>query len=185
MKSPTRKDKIFSIIIFILSLGLAFGILLVPVDAEKVAPLGYGGIFVITLLGAMTLFIPGPTMVAAFVIGTRFNPLLVSLFAGLGSAFGETTGYAAGFATRALVADRGDKVTWYLRIMRWMMKYPFFTLFIFSAIPNPLTDVSGLIAGRMKYSYLKFLFATFLGKTIRFGMSAYLGAALGPSLFHH
>ncbi len=184
MELPGTRAKIASIAIFIFSLGLGIAILFIPVNTERIAPLGYFGVFIITLLGAMTLFIPGPTMVVAFLIGARFNPFLVGLFAGLGSAIGETTGYTTGYATRALINIDTEKDTWYARTLRWMMKRPFMTLFIFSAIPNPITDISGLVAGRMKYPYILFLLATFFGKTIRFGRSAFLGADLGSYFIH-
>lgn len=179
MKLSPNQQKALSILIFIGSLALSFSIFLIPVNTTELGLLGYGGMFLITLLGAMTLFVPGPTMVAAFVIGATLNPFLVSLVAGLGSAIGESTGYSAGYATRALVEEREGKNRWYERIFGWMRSHPFFTIFILAAIPNFLTDVSGLIAGRIRYPYLKFLLATFLGKTIRFGMSAFLGADLG------
>ncbi len=199
MKKPTGREKVVAIIIFIASLALSLGIFFLPVQPERLAAFGYVGIFVITLLGAMTLFVPGPTMVAAFLIGATLNPLLVSLVAGFGSALGETTGYTAGYASRALVpggtpgepAEQPEgeaeaepkKKSWYQHILHWMLRYPFLTLFLLSAIPNFITDVAGLIAGRIRYPYLRYLLATFLGKTIRFGMSAFLGAYFGHSLF--
>lgn len=179
MNPPTRRQKIISIVIFLLSLFLSLAVFLLPIKTAQLAALGYGGIFVITLLGAMTLFVPGPTMVAAFLIGSALNPLLVSLIAGLGSAIGETTGYSAGYATRALIPDPSEATRWYWRLLNWMRRYPFVTLLLLSAIPNFLTDVGGLIAGRIQYAYPKYLLATFLGKSIRFGMSAYLGAYFG------
>jgi membrane protein YqaA with SNARE-associated domain len=183
MRQPTRQDKIISIVIFIASLILSGAVFFLPIKPEQLAVFGYGGIFVITLLGAMTLFISGPTMIAAFMIGSQLNPLLVSLAAGLGSAIGETTGYTAGYATRAILMDPSEKRVWYWRILGWMKRYPFLTLFLFSAIPNFITDVSGLLAGRIKYPYLLFLLATFLGKTIRFGMAALLGYRFGHLFF--
>ncbi len=179
MNQPTRRQKMIAVAVFVASLALSVAVFLLPIKPEALGVLGYGGIFIITLLGAMTLFIPGPTMVAAFLIGSTLNPLLVSLCAGLGSAIGETTGYTAGYATRALIRDPGEKQVWYWRLLRWMTRFPFLTLFVLSAIPNFLTDVGGLIAGRIGYPYAKFLLATFLGKTVRFGLSAYLGAIFG------
>src|SRR5512135_216526 len=120
MNSPTRRQKIVSVLIFVASLALSLTVFLVPLDTQRLGVLGYGGIFIITLLGAMTLFIPGPTLVAAFIIGAKFNPFWVSLFAGMGSALGETTGYTAGYATRALIPIDETKNTWYIRIYRWM-----------------------------------------------------------------
>lgn len=182
MKQPTQRQKVIAIGIFIASLAISLAVFFLPIKTEQVAALGYGGIFVITLLGAMTLFVPGPTMIAAFLIGSALNPLLVSLIAGLGSAIGETTGYTAGYATRALLQEPEDRTAWYMRIYDWMARYPFLTLFVISAVPNFITDVSGLIAGRIRYPYILFLLATFLGKTIRFGIGAFLGAAFGRNI---
>lgn len=182
MKQPTRRQKTISILIFLAALALSLTVFLIPIDPERLRVLGYGGIFLITLLGAMTLFIPGPTIIAAFLIGSALNPLLVSLFAGLGSAIGETTGYTAGYATRALIRDPGEKAVWYWKVLNWMLRYPFLTLFVISAIPNFITDISGLIAGRIRYPYWRFLLATFLGKTVRFGLSAYLGSIFGKRI---
>jgi membrane protein YqaA with SNARE-associated domain len=164
---------------------ISFGVLFIPLDAQQLAAYGYGSIFLITLLGALSIFIPGPTMVAAFVIGSVLNPLIVSLVAGLGSAIGETTGYTVGYASRVWIQEKDDNNAWYWKIFRWMTTRPFLTIFILAAIPNFLTDLSGLIAGRIEYSYPKFLLATFLGKTIRFGLSAYLGANFGGFFLRH
>lgn len=179
MKIPDRYKKAFSILILLGSLALSISILFIPVDPEQLAVFGYGGMFLITLLGAMTLFIPGPTLVAAFIIGSTLNPFLVSLVAGMGSAIGETTGYLAGYATRAIIPGQEEKQTWYWRIFRWMRERPFLTIFLVAAIPNFITDFSGLIAGRIQYPYNKFLVATFLGKSIRYALGAFLGAGFG------
>ena len=173
-----KYDKLISIAVFVISIGLSIGVLFIPLDPKQLATYGYLGVFIITMLGAATLFIPGPTMVATFVVGALLNPLLVSVVAGLGSALGETTGYAAGYASRVLITPQERKDTWYQRIFRWMSSHPFLTIFLLDAIPNLLGDIAGLIAGRNRYSYFKFLLASFLGKTVRFSMAAYLGFGL-------
>src|SRR5512147_980281 len=118
---PRRHQKPIALLIFIGSLILSFSVVLIPIDRQQLASLGYGGIFIVTLLGAMTLFIPAPTMIAAFVIGSVLNPLLVSVIAGLGSALGETTGYTTGYATRALLTVQEDQAKWYWRIYHGMI----------------------------------------------------------------
>ena len=183
MPAPVgRRARLFSILVFVGSLALSLAIVFAPIDPQRLAAWGYAGIFVITLLGALSLFIPGPTMVAAYLLGATLNPFWVSLAAGLGSALGESTGYAVGRASRELIAARDPRDTWYWRILRSLQAHPFATIFVLSAVPNFLTDLGGLTAGRMQYAYGKFLLATFLGKCVRFGLSAYLGAyfGLGP-----
>jgi membrane protein YqaA with SNARE-associated domain len=179
LKFLNKYDKLISISVFVLSTLLSVAVLLVPLDPVELRTYGYGGVFFITLFGAATLFIPGPTMVATFVVGSLLNPALVALVAGLGSALGETTGYAAGYASRALFEPRERRDTWYQRVFQWMSRNPFLTIFLLDAIPNLVGDIAGLIAGRNRYSLFKFLLASFLGKTIRFGLAAYLGFGLG------
>jgi membrane protein YqaA with SNARE-associated domain len=179
LKLLNKYDKLISISVLVISISLSIGVLFIPLNPTDLMTYGYGGVFIVTLLGAATLFIPGPTMVVTFLVGSLLNPIIVALVAGLGSAIGETTGYAAGYASRALVLTKERNDTWYQRIFRWMGNHPFLTIFILDAIPNLLGDIAGLIAGRNKYSYFKFLLASFLGKTIRFGMSAYLGFGFG------
>src|SRR5512145_2696838 len=101
--TPTRRQKTISIVILFFMIALSLGVILLPFDTQNLPLLGYGGLFLIALLGAMSLFVPGPTMIAAIMIGATLNPLLVGLFAGAGSSIGESTGYAAGYATRAVV----------------------------------------------------------------------------------
>jgi len=170
-----KYNKHISIAILLVSILLSLAVLFIPLDPAQLATYGYAGVFIVTLLGAATLFIPGPTMIVAFVIGSLLNPMIVSLVAGFGSALGESTGYAAGYASRSLITPQERKDTWYQRIFGWMSSHPFLTIFVLDAIPNLLGDIAGLIAGRTKYSYYKFLFASFLGKTIRFSIGAYLG----------
>src|SRR4029079_2090305 len=107
-------------------------------------------------------------------VGAMLNPVLVALVAGLGSAIGESTGYAAGFASRKVITPQERKDTWYQRIFQWMGSHPFLTIFLLDAIPNLLGDIAGLIAGRTRYSFFKFLLASFLGKSIRFSIAAFL-----------
>ncbi len=175
LKLLKKYDRVISILGFVITILISIGVLFIPLDPKVLAAYGYGGVFVVTLLGAATLFIPGPTMVATFVVSALLNPILVSLVAGLGSALGESTGYFAGYASRALIMPQEQKNTWYQRILRWMGSHPFLTIFLLDAIPNLVGDIAGLIAGRNKYSYFKFLLASFLGKTIRFSISAFLG----------
>src|SRR5215211_2488825 len=111
-----RHDKPISIGLFVVTILLSLAVLFIPLDPDDMKAYGYGGVFLITLLGAATLFVPGPTMIATFAVGSLLNPLVVALVAGLGSALGESTGYAAGFASRAFVASQAQKNTWYQRI---------------------------------------------------------------------
>ena len=135
---------------------------------------GYGlfGIFLISILGNATIVIPAPVILSALVGGSIYNPILVGLVVALGATIGELTGFIAGIGGRVAITDHKH----FKRIEKWMTKSGFLTLFILSAVPNPLFDLAGIFAGATNYPVKKFLVATFLGKSIKFLTVALLGS---------
>jgi uncharacterized membrane protein YdjX (TVP38/TMEM64 family) len=136
---------------------------------------GYIGVFLIMLLGNMTIFVPVPILAPLNVIlgGALPNPLLVGLAAGLGSSLGELSGYLAGYSGSTIVKTNKT----YLRIKEKVVKHGLFMIFLLALIPNPLFDVGGLAAGAIGIKWWKFLIATIIGKTIRTIIFAYIGYA--------
>src|SRR3989338_2976777 len=49
-------------------------------------------------------------------------------------------------------------------------------IFVLAFIPNPLFDVAGLAAGSLKIPITRFLFATVLGRILRYVLLAHVGA---------
>ncbi len=58
------------------------------------------------------------------------------------------------------------------------------TLFLLAALPNPIFDVGGIIAGVLKMPVWKFLMAAIVGKTIRLGLTAWACVSGIPLLEH-
>lgn len=185
MSSNNRLQTFIQYTALIVALIAVLATLFVPIDRQSLLAAGYAGVFVVALLSAMSL-LPGPSGVAAFIAGGTLDPFFVSLVAGLGSAIGESTGYLAGYGSHGVIEKIDASSSWLTgtrfykwlqeKVIVWMAKYPFITIFSIAAIPDFFVDVAGLIAGRAKYGYFRFLIAMFLGKSIRFAFGAYLGA---------
>ena len=143
---------------------------------------GYAGVFLISLLGNATVVLPVPSLAIVFAGGGVLNPLLVGLVAGLGEPIGELTGYLAGYGGSA-VLPKGDRT---VRMRGFMERRGMLTIFVLSAIPNPLFDLAGMTAGVLHFPVHKFLIACWLGKTLKAVLIAYLGSlsigALIPGL---
>src|SRR4030067_1315214 len=76
--------------------------------AEKfIVEFSYFAIFLVSLIGTSTLFIPFPfdTIVIFAASGLGLNPLLVGISAGIGAAIGELTGYFVGAGGRFVIDD--------------------------------------------------------------------------------
>lgn len=171
-KIRLTKDNLIKSSFLLVSLLISAAIFYFRDNLAVLTTYGYLGIFVINLLGAATIAIPTPALLATFVGGSIYNPLLVGLISGIANTLGELTGYLAGIGTTVIINE--DKR--FKKVARWMKINGFVTITILALIPNPFFDLSGIISGMTGYSVKKFLLATFIGKTLRFIAISYLGA---------
>ena len=166
----------FAGIIFAVALSIA--IFVFRDQLRAVGNYGYLGIFLIALIGNATIVLPVPTIVTAFAGGSVFNPIVVGVISAAGATIGELTGYIAGRSGTAIVENQEV----YDRFERWMDSYGLLALFVLAAIPNPLFDVAGIIAGLSKMKVSTYLVVVCAGKIVKFLAIAYLGASSGALL---
>mgnify|MGYP005865717405 CR=1 FL=1 len=140
---------------------------------RQFAVYGYPGVFLVSLLGNATVFIPAPSYAIVFAVGGTLNPLLTGIVAGLGAALGELTGYLAGTSGRAVVTSREA----YERFEPLMRRYGVFAIAVLAAIPNPFFDVAGILSGMLRIPVWQFVLAAWVGKSMRFTLLAYGGAS--------
>ena len=133
---------------------------------------GYLGAFLINVASSATIFLPAPGAAVILVMGADFNPILLGIAGGLGSAFGELTGYLVGMAGRHTVERR----RFYERVGRFVHRFGAVIFFVFSVSPLAPLDMTGIIAGATRYPVRKFLVYVALGKMIKFTVIAYAGA---------
>src|SRR3989344_3765137 len=74
-----------------------------------VASFGYLGVFLASLIGSASIILPVPSFFVVIFAGTMLNPLAVGIVAGIGSAIGEMTAYAAGYGGRVIAEKKGKK----------------------------------------------------------------------------
>ena len=132
----------------------------------------YAGAFLVMLVGNATVLLPMPGLVLVYSLGSTLNPLLLGLFAGPGAALGEMVGYAAGYGGSAVI----DNLKLYHTIERWMRRYGPIVITLLAAIPNPIFDLVGVVAGSLRMKWWHFLIAAWIGKTIQGILVAYAGA---------
>ena len=138
----------------------------------EVQDVGYLATFYLNLVGAATIILPLPGVLAACVAAEPalgLHPILIALSGAAGASLGETTAYLAGFSGHNAAA----KLKWYPRIHDLMEKNGGATLFVISAVPTPIFDLAGIAAGALEYPYRKFLIYVFIGKFIRLTIMAY------------
>lgn len=171
LKLGKRGLTIARILAFITVVAISIFVYQVRDRAEELALYGYPGIFLIALLTNATVLLPAPGIAVVFAMGAIFNPLYVGLAAGAGGAFGELSGYLAGFSGQAII----EKAKLYQHITSWMKKNGFLTILILATIPNPAFDVAGVAAGIMKMPLQRFLLAVWIGVSLKMLVMAYAG----------
>ncbi|MFA5049599.1 MAG: VTT domain-containing protein [Candidatus Micrarchaeia archaeon] len=147
-------------------------VLLYGSRVEDYAAFGYFGVFIISLISSATIIIPAPGWIAVLELGKYLDPILLGIFAGIGSAIGELTGYFAGSGIVGILGKDKKIINEHKEIIR---KYDISAIFFLSFIPNPAFDFAGIAAGAIKMDVKKFLIACAIGKSLRFFLIAYLG----------
>jgi membrane protein YqaA with SNARE-associated domain len=170
---PQKRSLAGRILMLLLAVGISLAIIILTTQyREQIQDLGSKGLlglFVISIIGNATLIIPAPVFIVACAAGLAFGPIPVGIIAGTGAAIGELTGYMAGYGGKAIVPE--GKL--YQRLQAFMLQHGMLAIFLLAAIPNPIFDVGGLIAGVLKMPVWKFLLAGAVGKSIRLGMTAW------------
>jgi membrane protein YqaA with SNARE-associated domain len=160
------------ILVLILVLGVTVSIFVFRDRVANLAGYGYLGAFLISLLSSATIILPVPGIAVIFALGATYDPYLVGLAAGVGSALGELSGYMAGYSGQGVF----KKSKTYLRMERWMRRRGSMVILVLAFVPNPIFDLAGAAAGILKYPIWKFLLFCFLGKTPRSILVAFAGA---------
>ena len=133
---------------------------------------GYFGVFLISLIGALSVIVPVPYTFVIYLLGSVLNPLLVAVSGGLGSALGEFSGYALGYYGRAVLSEERRRKMDYM--MRVFLRYGFAAIFLFALTPLP-DDLLFIPLGIMRYRFVKAFIPAFLGKMLMCFILAYSG----------
>ena len=151
------------------------GIYFLKIDYRIFGAYAYLGVFIVTLIANATTIVPVPYItIVACIAGQSDSLVLVALAGALGSALGESVAFFIGRSGRA-IAEETRFYTWVSRQMQHPWR-AFVVLFALAAPINPAFDIAGLAAGALGVPYWMFFAAVFLGRMIRFGLLALLGA---------
>jgi len=169
------------LVLVVLSFGLAY---LLGYIAEKLnlplydfAWLAYLIVFGTSLASNLTIIAPVPFAASIMIAAaTEWNPVLITLFASIGAAIGELTGYYAGYLGKKLAIS--ENIAWYGRIERWIQRHGVWAIIFLSFQPIIPFDIGGIIAGAAKMPLHRFLPAVWLGRFPKYIIITYAGIGL-------
>jgi len=133
---------------------------------------GYLGVFIVSLIGATSIFIPIPYTLIIYLLGGFLDPLLIAVAGGFGSAIGEFSGYILGYYGRNLVSkERQRKMDFMIKIFN---RYGPIVIFIFALTPLP-DDLLFIPFGILRYPFMKIFIPALTGKFVMNLILAYSG----------
>jgi membrane protein YqaA with SNARE-associated domain len=140
---------------------------------------GYFGIFLISLIGALSILFPIPYTVIIFTLGGLkvgeawvFEPVWVAIAAGIGSAVGEFSGYLLGFGGRRVISEKYKKKMEFL--IRLFDRFGPIVIFLFALTPLP-DDLLFIPLGVIRYSVARAFIPALIGKICMNFIVAYSG----------
>jgi membrane protein YqaA with SNARE-associated domain len=140
---------------------------------------GYFGIFLISLIGAISIIFPIPYTVIIFTLGGLkvgaawlFEPVWIAIAAGIGSAVGEFSGYLIGFGGRKVISEKYKKKMEFL--MKLFDRFGPVVIFLFALTPLP-DDLLFIPLGVIRYSVARAFIPALIGKICMNFIVAYSG----------
>jgi membrane protein DedA with SNARE-associated domain len=127
--------------------------------------LGYLGIFLISFVGSLVVFVPVPyfPVILAAALSSKFDPHLISIVSALGTVIAKTIIFFASYYGRNMLSTSTKKRM--LPLQRLVSRYGWPSAFVASATPIP-DDIVYIPLGLARYSPWKFSLSTFAGKVV-------------------
>lgn len=166
------KVNLLRLLVLVAVVGVSLLLIQQRAQIQRLAGVGYPGIFVTALISSASVLVPGPGLAVVFTMGGILHPLGVALAAGSGAAVGEVSAYLAGISGRAVI----ERMDIYRRIKPQILKYGPLAIFVLGVIPNPTFDLAGIAAGALKMTFWKFFLAVWAAQVIKMTFIAFAGS---------
>lgn len=138
----------------------------------------YFGVFLISFIGTASIIIPVPYTLIIFSLSLtgQWDPILLTIAGGVGSAIGELTGYALGyFGRRIMSEERQRKMTFLVKLFD---RYGPLAIFVFALTPLP-DDLLFIPLGILRYKFYKAFIPALIGKVLMIFLLVNFGALAG------
>ena len=131
------------------------------------------GVFFISFIGSLSIVFPIPYTIVILFLGSQgWNPFLLTVAGGLGSALGEFSGYALGYyGAKFISKERRRKMDFFVKIFD---RYGPIAVFLFALTPLP-DDLLFIPLGILRYKFWKTFIPCLIGKFLMCFTLAYFG----------
>ena len=138
----------------------------------------YVVLFVLSIQSGALFMVPGFgwAAIAAYAVafGDIWGPVLIGT---TGQVIGEMVSYLLGATSSPWIRRQRA----YRRVERWIQRWGLMAVLVISAVPNPLFDIAGAIAGAAGLGWRRFFVAAWVGRLLKnmgFALAGLQGAEL-------
>ena len=171
--SSKKKEYIIGGVALALTIALCVAVIFFWEYVQRAQQYGYLGVFVISILAGGTVFIPVPGVLVVFTLGSVLNPAIVGVVSGLCEAVGSGGIYLSGYGGQKAAQNLNGR--FFTKFSGWIRGRGAVSVFVMSAILNPLFYPFAAIAGMLRFGLVRFFFLCWAGKTVKNMMIAYAG----------
>lgn len=132
------------------------------------------GVMLACFISNSSVLLPSASLLNIVKAATLVNPFIIGIAGGIGCAGGEIVSYIFGnIAGKRLSNNKFKRI---LSIIEpCFFKHPYLLIFTFSALPFPIFDLVGILAGTYKLDIKKYFLVCLLGKTVKCCLFALIG----------
>jgi len=141
---------------------------------------GYVGVFAISLLGNLLIFVPIPYLILIFWLGSFLDPMLVGIVGGFGATVGKIVCYTIGATGRKFLSQQRRERLDYAKAL--IGRYGALAIFFFAVSPLP-DDILYIPLGMMRYNLILFFISCLLGKIVLTSLVAFGGGLSSLIIF--
>lgn len=193
INSNTKLDKLkntlkrwefwVGILTVVLTFSLAILVVVYWQSFQDMAGYSYLGMFFISIIGGATVIIPVPSLALQFTMGAVLHPAIIGTVAGLGTGIGGTLIYLFGRSGRRLFINTDFSIQkydnliarWLSRLTGWTRRRGSLTVFLMSAMLNPVFFPMAFAIGASRFRMWRFFTMCWAGNTVKSMIIAYLG----------
>ena len=163
-------DRIYAFLSVVILLTFSIIAFAMSSFVKEHAPISYLGVFLVCFIANSTVLLPAPSILVVLEYSQILNPVAVAICGAFGAALGEMIGFLAGAHGRYLVSRKSIR-----KIENRFPNHPLLFVFTFAALPLPLFDVVGMLAGAIRLNIAKFFASCFSGKLVKMLAFVWIG----------
>lgn len=152
------------LVLLVVAVGASLAAIpLAPLIQEFPGP-AYLALFLLSVQTGALFMVPGFGWAAIAAYAAALDQVWVPALVGTsGQVIGEMLSYLLGATSSPWIRRRRA----YRRVEAWIQKWGLLTVFVIAAIPNPLFDIAGAVAGAAGLGWWRFFIASWAGRLIK------------------